>query len=172
MTLYEFPTMFSTQADLLFPALIHAAFSSHNDNTSTHHKSEHGRPVPTIEPTYSRYATSEETRVEIEIPGVSQKDVSLQLNDRMLVLSAKRYRPNRGGTGAAAEDKAEMESDKTSGEKDGEVVSEPALEYRLEMKLGSRLNSDGIWSEMKNGVLVIRVPVAEAAKPRTIQIGA
>lgn len=46
----------------------------------------------------------------------------------------------------------------------------PTADYRLQLQLNVRINEDKISAETKDGVISIRLPVAEEAKPRTIKI--
>lgn len=46
----------------------------------------------------------------------------------------------------------------------------PTADYRLRLSLNLRVDEEKIAAESKDGVLIIRLPVADAAKPRSIQI--
>lgn len=46
----------------------------------------------------------------------------------------------------------------------------PAADYRLRLQLNVRIAEDQISAETRDGVLFIRLPVAEEAKPRTIEV--
>ena len=44
-------------------------------------------------------------------------------------------------------------------------------DYRLELSLNFEFNGEGISAKVEDGVLSLRLPVAEAAKPKQITIG-
>ncbi len=48
----------------------------------------------------------------------------------------------------------------------------PAGSYMRQLSLGDGLDVDGIHAAYENGVLSLTIPVAEAAKPRKIQVRA
>ena len=127
-----------------------------------------------IQPSYTSFSNNDETRFEIEIPGAAQQDVSLELNDRKLVLTAKRFavEESQKTSTPAAENSDEEGSSMKLESVDTDPASAPVLKYHLVMKLGPRSNFDAISSQLSNGVLSIRIPHAAVAKPRSIQIGA
>lgn len=46
----------------------------------------------------------------------------------------------------------------------------PAADYRLRLQLNLRVDEAGITASSRDGILTIKLPVAEEAKPRSIQI--
>lgn len=46
----------------------------------------------------------------------------------------------------------------------------PTADYRLQLELNMQVDEDKIKAGSKNGILTITLPVAEEAKPRTIEI--
>ena len=83
-------------------------------------------------------------RVAAELPGVAREDINVELNDEQLSLSATR---------------------KVSGGEAEETVS-----FARSFTLPYAVQADKITAELKDGVLRLTLPKAEAAKPRKITI--
>lgn len=88
--------------------------------------------------------------VEIELPGVKAKDIDVEAEGQELVVTGEIKERERKGV--------LRRSTRRTG----------AFEYRL--RLPGDLDTDRISADMKNGVLSITVPKAEAARPHRIQI--
>ena len=89
--------------------------------------------------------------VHFDLPGVDPERIELTVEKNVLNVSAERsWRPT-----------------------DGEelVVSErPQGTFSRQLFLGETLDSERIEASCDNGVLTLRIPVAEAAKPRKVSI--
>ena len=83
-------------------------------------------------------------RVTAELPGVAREDVNVELTDDVLSLGATR---------------------KVSGAEGGETVS-----FARSFNLPYAVQADKISAELKDGILRLTLPKAEAAKPRKIAI--
>lgn len=89
--------------------------------------------------------------VEFDLPGVSPDSVELDVEGNTLTVRAER--PDR------------------TAENTELVVSErPRGVFSRQLILGEALDTDGIQASYDSGVLTVRIPVAEKAKPRRIQI--
>lgn len=89
--------------------------------------------------------------VEFDLPGVSADSVDLDIEANALTVRAERA--SRGPEGA------EM------------IASErPRGVFSRQLILGEALDTEAIKANYADGVLTVRIPVAEKAKPRKIQI--
>jgi HSP20 family protein len=89
--------------------------------------------------------------VTFDLPGVSAEAIDLDVERNVLTVKAER-RPN-------AEEGAEMQvAERTHGV------------YSRQLFLGDTLDADNIAADYADGVLTLRIPVAEKAKPRKISI--
>ena len=106
------------------------------------------------EPFVDIYETADEVVVHAELPGMNREDIELTMEKGVLTLSGQRQANNDA----------------------------PADSYlRLERRYGRFVRSfalpgvvdhDNIKAEYANGVLTVRLPKLEAAKPRRIEIAA
>ena len=92
--------------------------------------------------------------VAFDLPGVDPAAIELDVERNVLTVKAER-RP------AAARDQVEMQ-----------VAERPLGVFSRQLFLGDTLDSDRIAAEYEAGVLTLRIPVAEKAKPRRITITA
>jgi HSP20 family protein len=95
--------------------------------------------------------TDESYTLKAFLPGLTAEDVNIQYNNDTLVID---------GEYKAVED-----------EKSEKLVSEfPVGRFGRSFELSAPIKEDQIEATMSNGILTIRVPKAEEAKPRTIKI--
>jgi HSP20 family protein len=92
--------------------------------------------------------------VAFDLPGVDPAAIELDVERNVLTVKAER-RP------AAARDQVEMQ-----------VAERPLGVFSRQLFLGDTLDSDRVAAEYEAGVLTLRIPVAEKAKPRRITITA
>jgi HSP20 family protein len=91
--------------------------------------------------------------ITFDLPGFTADEVDLTVERNQLSLTAERRWEK----------------------KDGEewlVVERPAGTFRRELLLGENLDTERLEASFHDGVLEVTIPVAEAAKPRKIQLGA
>jgi len=92
--------------------------------------------------------------VEFDLPGIDPDAVELSVERNTLTVKAER-RPSHAGTTEGIE----------------WVASERAYGvYSRQLFLGENLDTNAIHASYEAGVLRIRIPVAESAKPRSITI--
>lgn len=98
--------------------------------------------------------TAEDYRVRLDLPGVSQKDVKVQLTGDALLIRGERH--------AGRE------------EKNGNVIRSErfAGSFERTFTLTAPVQADKVSALYKDGVLEIRIPKAEAARVREIPIQA
>jgi HSP20 family protein len=97
------------------------------------------------------YRSGEELVVHFDLPGVDPESIDLDVERHVLNVRAERRSPAPEG--------AEM------------VMAErPTGTFTRQLFLGDTLDTDRIDASYDAGVLTLRIPVAEEAKPRRIQI--
>ena len=100
------------------------------------------------------YRKGSEFLVHFDVPGIDPDSIELTVEKNVLTVSAERTRQ-------WADDVEEI------------VVSErPVGTFSRQLFLGDTLDSEHIEADCQNGVLTLRIPVAEAAKPRKVEISA
>jgi HSP20 family protein len=108
--------------------------------------------APVLKPRYFVDGTQDAYEVRVELPGVAKDGVSVDLDQNILTVRAKR--------------KASVpENWKTLHRELND------LDYLLRLKLNNQVDESKLSATLENGVLSLRLPVREAAKPRAIQVG-
>lgn len=98
------------------------------------------------------YRDGHEFVVELEVPGVDASEIDLTIERNVLTVHAER-KPAHG-----------------SAER---VVGERAYgTFSRQLFLGETLDTERLSADYANGVLTVRIPVAEQAKPRRIEASA
>ena len=100
------------------------------------------------------YRHGEQFVVHFDLPGVDPSSVDLDVERNVLTVKAER-RP------AATGDQVEMQ-----------VAERPLGVFSRQLFLGDTLDTEHIDASYDAGVLTLRIPVAEKAKPRRITIAA
>jgi HSP20 family protein len=97
------------------------------------------------------YREGDAVVVHVDVPGVDPDEIELTVEKNVLSIQAERKR--------------------TLGENAEMIVSErPHGVFRRQLFLGDSLDTDRIDANYTAGVLTLRVPVAEKAKPRRVAI--
>ena len=97
------------------------------------------------------YRSGDEFVIHFDLPGIAPESIDLDVERNVLTVHAERRSP-------APED-AEL------------IVAErPAGRFSRQLFLGDTLDAERIDAAYESGVLTLRIPVAEQAKPRKIQI--
>ncbi len=99
------------------------------------------------------YRSGDEFVVHFDLPGVDPSSIDLNVERNVLTVKAERT----GGPGDDVE---------------WQVAERPRGVYSRQLFLGDTLDTDNINAHYDAGVLTLRIPVAEAAKPRKIEISA
>jgi HSP20 family protein len=100
------------------------------------------------------YRVGDEFVVAFDLPGVSPDAIELDVERNVLTVKAER-RPTVAG------DNVELE-----------VAERPIGVFSRQLFLGEALDTEHVSASYDAGVLTLRIPVAEQAKPRKIEIGA
>jgi HSP20 family protein len=99
------------------------------------------------------YRAGNQFVVAFDLPGVSPEAIELDVERNVLTVKAER-RPTETG------DHVELQ-----------VAERPSGAFSRQLFLGDTLDTDHIAAEYEGGVLTLRIPIAEKAKPRRISIG-
>lgn len=106
---------------------------------------------PTHEPLYEITETADEFVVTVQVPGVERSGVETMINGDELVITGKRtWRQPESW----------------------QILHEeiPVADYQLVLRLDHRVNRDALKAHLRDGILSVMVPKAEAVKPRRIEI--
>jgi HSP20 family protein len=98
------------------------------------------------------YREGDHFTVHFDLPGVDPGSIELTVDRNVLTVSAERKWSRGEGTDVVA-------SERVQGT------------FTRQLFLGESLDADRIEANYDNGVLTVRIPVAEQAKPRRIEIG-
>ncbi|MDJ0623246.1 MAG: Hsp20/alpha crystallin family protein [Desulfocapsaceae bacterium] len=107
--------------------------------------------LPTITPLVDIYENDEEILLHADMPGINKDDININIDNGRLVLSGIRRLEK---TGAA------------SWEEFGDA------EYRRIFSVPQTIDTTRVNAELKDGVLKLKMPKFEKAKPRQIEIKA
>jgi len=90
------------------------------------------------------YETEQERVIRLEMPGVRKKDVEIELENAVLAVKAKRMEKSDSG--------------------------ESTYDLSRSVSVGDDIDPDKIHAQLENGILTIRLPKREQAKPKLITI--
>ncbi|HZO66292.1 MAG TPA: Hsp20/alpha crystallin family protein [Kribbellaceae bacterium] len=91
--------------------------------------------------------------VDFDLPGVDPSSIDLTVEQNVLTVSAERTWQRQDGVDVVAAER-------------------PQGRFSRQLFLGDSLDSTKVEANYTNGVLTVRLPVAEQAKPRKVEIGA
>ncbi len=113
-------------------------------------QAEGTRNVPVYVPAVDIYESADALTLAADMPGVSPENVAIDVKDNQLTL--------RGTV-------------TLEGEKEHLLFQEYGVgDYSRQFTLGKAIDQGKIEATMKDGVLVVRLPKAEAIKPRKITV--
>src|SRR4029450_10410409 len=98
------------------------------------------------------YRAGQEYVVAFDLPGVSPDAIELDVERNVLTVKAERRPPQLGSD-------VEMQ-----------VAERPLGVFSRQLFLGDTLDADQIQAQYEAGVLTLKIPIAEQAKPRKIAI--
>jgi HSP20 family protein len=98
------------------------------------------------------YREGDHVVVDFDLPGVDPGSVDLTVDRNVLTVKAERRWSRAEGTEVV-------------------VAERPQGTFTRQLFLGETLDADRIEANYEQGVLTLRIPVAEQAKPRRIEIG-
>lgn len=120
-----------------------------------------------IEPSYRFESDSKEAFLEVELPGVAKEDISVDVNNHHLTVTAKRAKQSLLQKNKKKETNVENESD----DKDNSDQNGPTITYALNVRIGHDADVSNISSvSYKNGLLVLRIPSQTKDNGRRITV--
>ncbi len=117
-------------------------------------KTNECQPANTInyqKPRYSVIDHNDFYQVRVDVPGVNKDGVSITHEGDTLLIKATRNAANRSDWKLLREENRE-------------------LDYQLKLQLNVDVDGEKISAKTENGILTVTLPIAEAAKPRTISV--
>lgn len=107
--------------------------------------------VPAVKPRYSVDGGKDGYELKVELPGVPKEGISVNLDNSVLTIHAKR---------------------KSAVPSHWKVLNRELndLDFVLRLKLNAPVDAEKMSATLENGVLSLRLPVKEAAKPRRIEV--
>ncbi|MFD7768787.1 Hsp20/alpha crystallin family protein [Streptomyces sp. NPDC059787] len=97
------------------------------------------------------YRSGDDFIVHFDLPGIDPETIDLDVERNVLSVRAERRSPAPEGAETV-------------------VAERPAGTFTRQLFLGDTLDTERIDASYESGVLTLRIPVAEQAKPRRIQI--
>lgn len=108
---------------------------------------------PQVFPAVNLWEQDDAVFVEAELPGVHGGDLDLSVTGDELLLKGKRLSPRESSQAYHRRERGEGE-------------------FARMVKLPVDVNADAVEATLENGVLLVRLPKAEAVRPRKISISA
>ncbi|MDZ7832736.1 MAG: Hsp20/alpha crystallin family protein [Desulfobacterales bacterium] len=116
-------------------------------------QAEQTRPVPVFTPAVDIFETDKEITLLADLPGVTSENLNIDLNEGVLTLSG------------------DIEPFENPDEEDLMIEYEVGQYYR-QFTLSEIIDQDKIEANLAEGVLHLRLPKAEKAQPRKIEVKA
>lgn len=104
-------------------------------------------------PAVNLYDAGDDILVAVEAPGVKKEDIGVELREQILTVTGSRPDPRPEGSALLRRER-------------------PHGEFMRVLSLPVPVQSDRIEARFKDGILSVRMPKSEAAKPRSIAIQA
>ena len=111
-----------------------------------------GTPARPVVMPMDAYRNEDTFLVQFDLPGVDTGNIDLTVEKNVLTVHAERPRPtNNEGVEMVANER-------------------PQGTFSRQLFLGDTLDPDGIEADYQAGVLTLRIPISERAKPRKVEI--
>jgi len=94
----------------------------------------------------------EELLVYVDLPGVASDDTDVTVERNVVSIKARRTSPREEGDEVFVDER-------------------PHGEFTRQLFLGDNLDAGMLSADMRDGVLTLRIPVAEESKPRRVELG-
>lgn len=105
----------------------------------------------TIAPLMRFNETGEAFELRLNLPGVEQKNLQVQIADHVLVIEARREETARDGMTCVRQEF-------------------PVVDYRAAYELPDDVDASAIGAKLANGILTVTLKKRESAKPRRIAV--
>jgi len=106
---------------------------------------------PAVKPRYFVDGTKEAYEVRVELPGVPKDGVSINLEENVLTIHAKRK-------SAAPAESRPLHRELSD------------LDFTLRLRLNTEVDEEKMTAALDHGMLTLRLPVKETSKPRRIEV--
>ncbi len=106
--------------------------------------------VPTFSPRFDIVETDAELRLYGDLPGVAQQDLDIRYDNEQLLIDGKVSNRN-GGRRFVREEYG-------------------VGDFHRSFTVGETIDTEGISAELRNGVLIVRLPKAKEMRPRRIEV--
>lgn len=134
--------------------------------------------ISTIEPYYRFESKEQKAFLEVEVPGVSKADISVEIKGHILTVTGTRYRASHWTCLNDAYEDVDSDNYQSSqsSNDDTAAVSQgakriPLFIYSLEVRLGQDAGVDQVSCLcFKDGILTLTVPALPKESPRDIPI--
>jgi len=117
-----------------------------NQRTTARNAWASARPMP-----MDAYRRGDDVWVHLDLPGVVADSIDISTERNVLTVTAERSYPRQDGDRVYFDERHEGT-------------------FRRQVSLGDGLEADGIEADYTDGVLTLRIPVAQQAKPRKIKV--
>ena len=113
-----------------------------------------GQPLPRSErlPRTNILEGEQDFRILMDLPGVRNEDLEINLEDETLIVKAERS----------------LEAPEGYKHRRSELAGK--VTFRRSFELGNAVNVDKIGARLENGILTVTVPKSEKALPRRIEV--
>lgn len=152
--------------------LLNDLFDSMDTSNASLEAAPKPQSVREYEPNHHYLRKGQEAQLEVEMPGVQQDDIEIELKGNKLAIVGKRYRHEKrketiGDKDAESErlqaSAEDMESDDGTKAEEGHDANMLARKliavYRLGLKVAPTVDVDGIRAKHCNGILSLHIPL-------------
>jgi len=112
---------------------------------------DQAREAPLFKPCYTSRYDEQCWTVEVVLPGVRKEDVKATVENEVLDVQAFRVFELPEGWRPLGDDRFDRR-------------------YRLRLDVGPEVDPVGVSAKMEDGILVLRLPLREESKPRSIEV--
>ncbi|CAN8071359.1 unnamed protein product [Agarophyton chilense] len=126
---------------------------------------KHTTTPPTVEPVHHHQSYENNIYVQVELPGVLKQNISLEIHNNHLVLSAKRFRVSKLSKLSCAPAESRSSAGATAS------APKPAFLYALELRMRHDADAEAVRVDgYEDGILTIHIPLVTSSASRKIAI--
>ena len=126
----------------------------------------HTSNVPDVDVTESKDAYT----LDMDLPGRTENDVSLELNEGVLTISSEKTETKQIEDKAEKHEKHEKHEENETEKPQFLLRERRRTSFRRSFTLPKDIDAEGVTAGFKNGVLTVRIPRKAEVAPRKIQI--
>ncbi|KAI0558632.1 heat-shock protein [Gracilaria domingensis] len=117
-------------------------------------------------PTYEYQRDANKVQLEVELPGVKQEHIEVELRGSQLCITGRRFK----SSDLVVEEHKEGSEQIGSGDVKMDEGKKASLVYELQVKVGENADEAGIKAEHRDGVLKMLIPLKTMTEGRKIAI--